>query len=54
MAIPQVFFDSDFPDIRGFRVIFGVLMLAVTAYWGWWWYAQRVHFKSDTDVMPLR
>jgi hypothetical protein len=54
MAIPQVFFDPDFPDIGGFRVIFGVLMLALTAYWGWWWYAQRVYFKRDVDVVPLR
>jgi hypothetical protein len=54
MAIPRVFLDPYFPDISGFRAICGVLMLAVTAYWAWWWYAQRVHFKSVVDVVPLR
>jgi hypothetical protein len=53
LAIPQVFLDPHFPDISGLRAIFGVLMLAVTAYWGWWWYAQRVHFKRSIDVVPL-
>jgi hypothetical protein len=33
------------------RPVFCVISLAITLYWGWWWYAQRVHFSSDTDSL---
>jgi hypothetical protein len=52
MAVPQIFFlDPGFPDGKAFRVIFGVLSLAITAYWGWWWYAQRMYFDSQADLV---
>lgn len=38
----------EIPDSIVFRVIFGVLSLGITAYWGWWWYAQRRLFPTDT------
>lgn len=50
-AVPHVFTDSNFPGSTPIRVIFGIASLAVTFYWGWWWYAQRIHFISDAGLL---
>ncbi len=34
------------PDTLEFKVFMAVGMAFVIGYWGWWWYAQRVHFLS--------
>jgi hypothetical protein len=52
IVILQAFTSRDIPDSAAVRAIFCVLSLAITLYWGWWWYAQRVHFSSDADLLP--
>jgi len=49
-SIYQMLTSTDFPEGVVFRVIFCVLSLAVTLYWGWWWYAQRIHFSRVGHV----
>jgi len=49
-SIYQMLTSTDFPEGVVFRVIFYVLSLAVTLYWGWWWYAQRIHFSRVGHV----
>jgi hypothetical protein len=51
-SILQAFTSSQFPDVAVLRAISCVLMLAVTLYWTWWWYGQRIHFSSDTNPLP--
>lgn len=53
-SIWQALTSSQFPDSAIVRAIFCVLSLAVTLYWGCWWYAQRVHFPSDADPLPQK
>jgi hypothetical protein len=54
IVILQAFTSRDMPgampDSAAVRALFCVLSLAVTLYWGWWWYAQRIHFSSDADL----
>ena len=50
----QAFTSPQFPDSAVVRAIFCVLSLAVTLYWAWWWYAQRVHFSSGADLLPQK
>jgi hypothetical protein len=52
-SILQAFTSSQFPDSAVVRAIFCVSSLAVTLYWGWWWYAQRVHFSRGKGS-PVR
>jgi hypothetical protein len=52
IVILQAFTSQDIPDTAAVRAIFCVLSLAITLYWGWWWYTQRVHFSSDADLLP--
>jgi hypothetical protein len=53
-SILQAFTSPQFPDSAIVRAIFCVLSLAFTLYWGWWWYAQRVHFSNDADPLPQK
>ena len=50
-SILQAFAAPQFPDSAIVRAVFCVLSLAVTLYWGWWWYAQRTHFSSEADPL---
>jgi len=53
-SIVQAFTSALFPDSAVVRAIFSMLLLAVTLYWGWWWYAQRIHFsvRAANFVVP--
>jgi hypothetical protein len=53
ISILPIFTSSNFPDSAPVRVIFCTLSLAVTLYWGWWWYAQRVHFIDRPSWQPM-
>ena len=53
-SVLQAFMSPNFLHDAAFRVILCVLSLAVTLYWGWWWYAQRVHFSSDADPLSQK
>ena len=53
LSILPTFTSSNFPDSAPVRVIFCALSLAVTLYWGWWWYAQRVHFIDRPSWQPM-
>ena len=52
IVILQAFTSREISDSAVVRAIFCVLSLAITLYWGWWWYAQRIHFSSDSDLLP--
>jgi len=49
-TILQAFTSSQFPDSAVVRVIFSGASLAVMLYWGWWWFAQRIHFSGGTGL----
>jgi hypothetical protein len=53
LSILPTFTSSNFPDSALLRVIFCAFSLAVTLYWGWWWYAQRVHFIDRPSWQPM-
>jgi hypothetical protein len=46
----QAFASSQVPGSVIFRLIFCGLAVAVTIYWGRWWYAQRVHFADGANL----
>jgi hypothetical protein len=48
-TILPTFTSPQFPERGAFRVIFSALSFAVTVYWGWWWFAQRIYFSGGTD-----
>jgi hypothetical protein len=41
---------AEVPESAAFRTIFCVVSLAVTLYWSWWWYAQRIHFLPPRNA----
>lgn len=53
LSVPFQAFMSDFPDILAIKVVICVLAVAVTVYWGCWWYAQRVHFFGASSPPPV-
>jgi hypothetical protein len=54
VSIAQLFVVGTFPAPPVIRIIFSGLSLVVVAYWGRWWYAQRVHFESGNEGWPMR
>jgi hypothetical protein len=44
-SMVDLFTRGDLGNPRMPAVLFGVASLIIATMWGWWWYAQRVHFR---------
>lgn len=49
ISVPQSLESSPFQDSVVVRIIFSAISVAVTIWWGWWWYAQREHFIAQAE-----